>query len=370
MRFQLLLVALVAALTYAQEVAEDSDMDRQVGPHRHNHHHHKHHKHHHKTKNHHKKPQDGSSKGGSGPGCKGSASAGAGSNLSPDPNPKSNPGSSSSTAGSGAGAGAGAGSSTPTPVPVHAPDSPPASSESESGSATKTPSGVEKCAPPNGMMTQYWDCCKLASAWPWTWLPTNRPSYSCAADGATILENAQAKGGCDPGGVSWACNQHQPFTDPNNPEIGYAIGARWIGHGEKNFYGACYNVQIKERPGKTLIFQSLNTGEDYKYNQIDMQIPGSGAGWGEHCYTQWGNNPAAKGRNFIPMESIDDCQFIPQALQSGCRWRWEWLYGKENPKGLELSIKSMCRIKCPKILTDRTGMIRNDDNDFPEFTAN
>ncbi|KAK0547982.1 hypothetical protein OC845_003809 [Tilletia horrida] len=225
----------------------------------------------------------------------------------------------------------------------------------------------QKCELSGGMATQYWDCCKVSAAWPFGFNVT-APAQSCEADGNTLSKTTQVLSGCN-GGTSWACNKQQPFVDPKNPDVSYAIGARWQGHGTKNFYGACYNVQFKELPGKTLIFQALNTGEDYKPDQIDIQCPGGGDGWGDWCYKQWGKPEAAGDKRFVFIKTVDECVNVPKELQDSCKWRFNWLYGKDYPTATPRTIKSMCRVQCPKILTDRTGIARTDDAAYPAFSA-
>ncbi|KAE8242148.1 hypothetical protein A4X06_0g7189 [Tilletia controversa] len=127
----------------------------------------------------------------------------------------------------------------------------------------------DKCELSGGMATQYWDCCKIAAAWPGNPNVT-RPAYSCAKDGETVLEDTNVRSGCG-GGTAYACNRHQPFVSPTNPMLSYAIGARPHELGIHSFYGACYSIKFKELPGKTLVFQALNTGDYPKLSQIDIQ---------------------------------------------------------------------------------------------------
>ncbi|CAD6922919.1 unnamed protein product [Tilletia controversa] len=239
------------------------------------------------------------------------------------------------------------------------------------GAAPSPPVGVpfgdkpaNSCEPTGGMATQYWDCCKVAGAWPGNPNVT-RPVYSCAKDGETQLESSNVLSGCQ-GGTAFACNKHQPFVSATNPMLAYVVGARPHQLGIYNFYGACYSITFKELPGKTLVFQAVNTGEYPKTNQIDIQVPGGGVGIENTCPMQWGSPPDGWGRRFGGIFNRNECSKLPQPLQRGCHWRYDWLAPADHPDGINPTIASMCRVKCPKILTDLTGSTRLDEANYPD----
>ncbi|CAD6925673.1 unnamed protein product [Tilletia controversa] len=217
----------------------------------------------------------------------------------------------------------------------------------------------DKCELSGGMATQYWDCCKIAAAWPGN-PNVDRPAYSCAKDGETVLEDTNVRSGCG-GGTAYACNRHQPFVSPTNPMLSYAIGARPHELGIHSFYGACYSIKFKELPGKTLVFQALNTGDYPKLSQIDIQVPGGGVGGLNACPTQWHSPPDGWGRRFGGIYHRNECDQLPVLLRRGCLWRYDWLAPEGHPDGMNPTIASMCRVQCPKILTDLTGTIRKDE---------
>ncbi|KAE8265951.1 hypothetical protein A4X09_0g6397 [Tilletia walkeri] len=115
-----------------------------------------------------------------------------------------------------------------------------------------------QCEPAGGMATQYWDCCKVAGAWS-GYKSVNGTAHSCAKDGVTLLEDPNVTSGFQ-GGTAFACNNHQPFVSATNPKLAYAVGARPAPLGLDNYIGACYSIQFTELPGKTLVFQAINTG--------------------------------------------------------------------------------------------------------------
>ncbi|KAL9940776.1 hypothetical protein V8E36_000264 [Tilletia maclaganii] len=221
------------------------------------------------------------------------------------------------------------------------------------------------CEPTGGMATQYWDCCKVAAAWPNKEANVTRPVYSCAKDGVTQLENINVRSGCQ-GGEAYACNHHAAFVSPTNPAIAYGVGARSSALGIGNFFGACYAIQFKELPGKTLVWQAVNTGDDYHPNQIDIQVPGAGVGYYCACDRQWGSPPDGWGRRYGGVRTRAECSQLPTGLQTACHWRFDWLAPSDHPDGINPTIASMCRVKCPKILTQLTGSSRHDDDGFPD----
>ncbi|KAK0566983.1 hypothetical protein OC861_002945 [Tilletia horrida] len=246
-------------------------------------------------------------------------------------------------------------------APAHAAEQPSPTDQGSTTEGSGSTSAGRKCEAPDGFATQYWDCCKVAAAWPGH---SNliSPADSCAIDGISRLESSNIKSGCD-GGDAFACNNHQPWVSPTNPNLSYAVGVRWTGLGVNNFYGACYEIVFKEQPQKTLIFQALNAGEDYKFNQIDIQAPGGGVGVNNGCPKQWQSPPDGWGKRFGGVQSIEECSQLPEALRSGCEWRFNWLAPADHPHGINPTIQSMCRVKCPKEMTDRTGIMRHDDDD-------
>ncbi|KAL9940772.1 hypothetical protein V8E36_000260 [Tilletia maclaganii] len=223
--------------------------------------------------------------------------------------------------------------------------------------APPQPGQGQHCEVPGGMATQYWDCCKVSASWP-DRAAVSRPVASCARDGLSRLDDTQVLSSCQ-GGNAYACTNHAAFTSPTNPNIAYAVGARWSGHDIKKFYGACYAIHFDQLPGKTLIFQAVNAGWGYDPRQIDIQTPGGGEGQSPGCIRQWA------GQFLGGVGTKADCPKLPIHFRDQCHWRFDWLSRPNEPHGTQLTIGSMCRVRCPAILTDRTGSVRDDDASYP-----
>ncbi|KAL9940778.1 hypothetical protein V8E36_000266 [Tilletia maclaganii] len=236
---------------------------------------------------------------------------------------------------------------------VHGPSTP---SPSAPPSA---PSG--RCEAAGGKASLYWDCCKVSGAWSLSGVQLTNPVRSCAKDGVTEVEDMRALDSCQ-GGSSFACNKHAAFVSPTNPKISYGFGARWAGLDVTTFYGACYATQFKELPGKTLIWQAINTGDDYEPNEIRIQVPGGGCGVYCSCDRQWGSSPDGWGRRDKGVTSKADCDQLPAQLRASCKWRFDWFSPGGKSGDIQPTISSMCQVKCPKVLTEITGSARLDED--------
>jgi hypothetical protein len=72
-------------------------------------------------------------------------------------------------------------------------------------------------------------------------------------------------------------------------------------------------------------------------------------------YLQWNAPVDGWGNRYGGVSHIDECNRLPAQLQAGCRWRFNWFRGADNP------LISFKRVRCPSTLTDRSGCIRKDD---------
>ncbi|CAD6902512.1 unnamed protein product [Tilletia laevis] len=248
---------------------------------------------------------------------------------------------------------------------LHVPSSSSTQRQIDEYNRRQSPDG-QHCEVTGGQATQYWDCCKVGAAWPGKNVVV-RPAHSCAKDGLTRLEDPMTTSGSE-GGSAFACNSQQPFVSSSNPMLSYAVGARPIALGEDSFFGACYSMQFQELPGKTLVFQAINSGDMGDHRQIDIQTPGGTAA----ASFQLSSSLAANG--YVPYRDIQ-AQSLPlygtgvltlTEPSAGFTQRFDWLIPPDHPYGLNPTISSMCRVKCPKILTDNTGTIRYDDGNYSE----
>lgn len=151
------------------------------------------------------------------------------------------------------------------------------------------------------------------------------------------------------------CNNQQPFAI--NSTLAYGFAAASIsGYGESQSCCSCMLLTFNNGPaaGKQLVTQITNTGSDLGSNHFDIAIPGGGVGiFTSGCQTQWGAPSSGWGAQYGGVSSEAQCQsLLPEPLQSGCEWRWDFLEGSDNPS------VSFVEIECPAELTAITGCQR------------
>ncbi|KAL6607523.1 hypothetical protein LY90DRAFT_460043 [Neocallimastix californiae] len=206
-----------------------------------------------------------------------------------------------------------------------------------------------------GITTRYYDCCKPSCSWPGK-AEVTQPVRQCAVDGKTLLTDFSAPSACqtDVEGISHMCEDQQPWAVSDVLSYGFAAAA--LPGGESESCCACYAITFSEPPirGKQIVVQVTNTGADVGSNQFDLQIPGGGVGIFDACTNMYGLPAGSNGwgKKYGGVSSIEDCDSFPEALQAGCRWRFEFLLGADNPK------MTFVEVECPKVLTDITGCIR------------
>jgi len=206
-----------------------------------------------------------------------------------------------------------------------------------------------------GVTTRYYDCCKPSCSWPGK-ADVTQPVRQCAKDGKTLLTDFSAPSACqtDVEGISHMCEEQQPWAVSDVLSYGFAAAA--LPGGESESCCACYAITFSDPPirGKQLVVQVTNTGADVGSNQFDIQIPGGGVGIFDACTNMYGLPTGSNGwgKKYGGIDKIEDCDTFPEALQAGCRWRFEFLLGADNPK------MTFVEVECPKVLTDITGCIR------------
>ena len=52
---------------------------------------------------------------------------------------------------------------------------------------------------------------------------------------------------------------------------------------------------------------------------------------------------------------------LPEQLQAGCYWRFDWFRGADNPA------ITLQRVRCPLELTSKTKCVRADDTKYPVY---
>ncbi|KAI6212593.1 Cellulase [Aphelenchoides besseyi] len=179
-----------------------------------------------------------------------------------------------------------------------------------------------------GTTTRYWDCCKPSCSWPGKAQFKTGPVQTCGVDDKPLAD-ANTASGCN-GGGAYTCSSQQPWAVNDTTSYGFAA-ANIAGSNEAGWCCACYKLTFTSGPvsGKDMVVQVTNTGGDLGANHFDLQIPGG--------------------------DTADQCSQLPAALQSGCKWRFEWFQNADNP-----SMKFE-KVSCPAEITAKSGCERADD---------
>ncbi|KAF3933969.1 Endoglucanase-5 [Dactylella cylindrospora] len=205
----------------------------------------------------------------------------------------------------------------------------------------------------------YWDCCKPSCAWPekGPWL--THPVDTCNKDDSP-LEGFTAGSACGQGGTAYVCNDQQPWAVNDTFSYGF-ISAYIVGATEFDWCCSCYELNFINNgvAGKRMIVQASNTGyDDPSRNIFGVGAPGE-VDYADGCLNRYdgaGNGFLGKMGNRVT--SREDCEELPEPLQSGCFWRFDWFNDSFKPN------MTFQRVKCPTELTDKTGCIRNDEDNF------
>ncbi|CAH1115093.1 unnamed protein product [Psylliodes chrysocephalus] len=206
-----------------------------------------------------------------------------------------------------------------------------------------------------GTATRYWDCCKPTCAWLKNTDPRQTPVKACKADGVTAMDVLNNSGCGD--GQSFICTDQHGYAKNETLAYGFAA-AKFIHAGDRNMCCVCVMFTFHtELPsplnGKKMLAQVTNTGNDdpdAKHNEFDIAMPGSGVGlWDQGCVNQWHNDPSVWGDRNGGVHTLEDCYKLPEPLQEGCAFRFEWMAGYNNP---DVTFEE---VTCPKELTDKSG---------------
>lgn len=104
-----------------------------------------------------------------------------------------------------------------------------------------------------------------------------------------------------------------------------------------------------------MIVQVTNTGNDLEPGHFDIQIPGGGVGIFNGCVNQFKTAIDGWGNRYGGITSLLQCANLPAILQPGCRFRFTWLMGVDNPAVVYQ------RVPCPAALVALSGCKRSDD---------
>ncbi|XP_037025249.1 endoglucanase-5-like [Bradysia coprophila] len=151
--------------------------------------------------------------------------------------------------------------------------------------------------------------------------------------------------------VSFSVNQPWAIND----HLSYGFAAAYIeGQDENDWCWGCYELSFTSGPvvGKRMIVQVTNTLEALGPVHFDIQMPGGGVGGVNGCAPQWSPPYDGWGEQFGGVSNITQCDQLPEELQSGCRWRFQWFEDANNPDF------TFIPFECPIEITLRSGYIR------------
>nr|XP_023016322.1 endoglucanase-like [Leptinotarsa decemlineata] len=200
-----------------------------------------------------------------------------------------------------------------------------------------------------GTTTRYWDCCKPSCAWVENIKTRDMHAVNtCDSKGINVLKPS-VKSGCD-GGSAYMCNNQQPFVVNKTLAYGFAA-ASFTGGVDTNLCCACFLLTFQgQLSGKQLLVQNTNSGGDLGANQFDIATPGGGVGiFTSGCHDQWNAPWSGWGDQYGGVHSAEECNTLPQELQSGCRFRFEFMENVSNPQ------VQFQQVVCPKKLVEITG---------------
>lgn len=213
---------------------------------------------------------------------------------------------------------------------------------------------VAQCALLNytgeAITTRFWDCCKPSCSWNGK-ADFSQPVLSCTADDKPA--DVAAGTGCN-GGTAFQCSNQQPWKINDTLSYGYAgvYITPDITHGsvESAWCCACYQLDFTSEPlvGKSMIVQASNTAYDVTtanrfslavsickhigLPKLSLQVPGGNTSSTNACAQQYGVSQSVFGANMAGVSSKDDCQNLPENLQSGCQWRFDWFKDASYPR--------------------------------------
>ncbi|XP_057669826.1 endoglucanase-like [Diorhabda carinulata] len=196
----------------------------------------------------------------------------------------------------------------------------------------------------DAVTTRYWDCCGVSCSWDEIVDTKNGlPVRSCEIDGitnSTSENNAQSNCHTE-NGKAYTCSNQIPFIINSTLSYGFTA-VSFIGGTDYYHCCSCYLLSFKgQLQGKQMLVQAINTGSDLYSNQFDLQIPGGGVGLYNGCSRQWNAPEDGWGDRYGGVHTLEECNQLPQQLQEGCRWRFEFMEGVPNPN------VTFYEVKCP-----------------------
>jgi len=200
-----------------------------------------------------------------------------------------------------------------------------------------------------------WDCCKPACGDSGSSGAYNKQTMIGAPrvcdinnDPFSIASGLTEKPGCGQSGNAYLCDTYSPVAVSENLSYGFAIMRN------KTNCCKCFELQWRSgtpAAGKKMQVQIINIGGDKttdSTNDLIIYTPGGGVGpVYDGCRLQYGKS---WGRTTGGVSNKTACADLPQNLQAGCYWRWNWARGDIN--GWALDYK---QISCPVDLENKSG---------------
>ncbi|KAK1828017.1 RlpA-like double-psi beta-barrel-protein domain-containing protein-containing protein [Podospora conica] len=212
---------------------------------------------------------------------------------------------------------------------------------------------LPSCQALRGRTETRWDCCKPACGWKSNLVDSKATGQLtiCSKDDAPLppSEADSRVSSCDATnpGNAYTCSTFQPR--PVSDALTYAFA---VTKGMDNCC-RCFELSWTDGPavGKRLRVQVINEGgnsTDANSRTFMILTPGGGVGPNiQGCEAQYGYD---WGRRYGGVVKAEDCVTLPERLQAGCYWRWNWARGDVNGWGVDYE-----RIECPRELTDVSG---------------
>ncbi|KAK3356418.1 family 45 glycosyl hydrolase [Lasiosphaeria hispida] len=203
-----------------------------------------------------------------------------------------------------------------------------------------------------GRTSTSWDCCKPACAWK-TNLTKAKASGSVMVcgknDRALSASNGEKENtacASSNAGNAFLCSAYQARPVSDTLSYGFAVT-----DGVENCC-KCFELQWTDGPsvGKKIQVQVINEGGNVENGsrQFIILTPGGGVGPNpKGCNDQFGYD---WGRQYGGVVKAEDCVTLPDSLQAGCYWRWNWAKGEVNGWNIEYN-----QITCPEQLSGVSG---------------
>ncbi|KAK2809117.1 hypothetical protein FQN50_004171 [Emmonsiellopsis sp. PD_5] len=208
-----------------------------------------------------------------------------------------------------------------------------------------------------GVAERYWDCCKPDCSWE-AKANFNQPVLTCNANNKP--QSDFTLGSSCGGGNAFSCANQSPWAVNDTFSLGFS-GVFITEHASDLWCCACYELTFTSGAvkGKKMVVQAHNSAFDIPtVNRFPIAVPGGNTSYANACALQYDVPSSVFGVENQGVESKSDCDNLPEPLQRGCRWRFDWFEDEASPT---LEYK---RITCPATLTDISGCIRADDTKF------